>query len=118
MKLNQKAFTLIEIMIVVVILGILSSIAIAAIFSYREKANIRLLEMDLSMAYKAAVAFHIDYPDGVVGLDDLKANGYRQSEGVNINVVNGKVEALEITATHPGVLGVYRIDQTGKISKQ
>jgi type IV pilus assembly protein PilA len=118
MKLDQKAFTLIELMIVIVILGILSSIAISVTMSFREKASIRMLESDLSTAYKAAVVFHTDNPNGEVTLDTLAAQGFNKSEGVTIEVVNGKVDTLEIDASHPNVLGIYQVDKTGKISKK
>jgi type II secretory pathway pseudopilin PulG len=105
-------------MIVVIIIGILASIAIGITLSITQKGKIKAIESDLSMAYKAALAFHTEYPDNEVDEDDLQGYGYRQSEGVNIDVVYGSFDDLLITATHRGVLGIYQVDKNGRISKQ
>lgn len=118
-KFDQKALTLIELMIVIVIVGVLASIALGISLNLRERAYIKSLESDLSMAYKAAVAHHLEKQDEEIDdVEDLKTYGYMQSDNVEINIIDGRADSLEITATHPGVLGVYKVDQNGHISKK
>lgn len=120
MRSNQNAFTLVELIIVVIILGILATIAINQIIRIKERAAVSTIKEDLSMAYKAAVAYELEYPgtDIAPDLDDLSNYGYRKSEGVDIVIVNWPIDELEITATHPSVIGIYRVDHTGEISKK
>ena len=69
MKLNQKGLTLIELIVVVAILGVLSSIAISLVFRISERGYIKALESDLSNAFKASMLYLTENPDGEVDID-------------------------------------------------
>lgn len=118
MDADRKGFTLLEIMIVIAIIGILATIAINLTLHLSEKALINTLNSDLSNAYKTSLDFHVEQPDDAVTLINLKEHGYTQSEKVTLNIEDGTADNLRMTASHPGVPGVYQVDQSGRISKQ
>ena len=115
---KEKGFTLIEIMVVIVIMGILASIGMGILINTREKACVSSIKSDLSNAYKVSAAFYAESPDDEIDLDILNAKGLVQSEGVVLTVVDGNWDALSITGTHPNVLTIYELDMTGQIFKQ
>lgn len=69
---NSQGLTLLEVMIVIVIIGILSSIAIPAYFNSKEKARIAAAISEIKLMEKMIQAYNIDhgaYPDN---LDELR----------------------------------------------
>ncbi|UCD87736.1 MAG: pilin [Desulfobacterales bacterium] len=117
-KKNRKGFTVLELLVVTVIIGILATIAIMVLLSFKEKAGVATLTSDLGSAYKASVQYHMEHPNGTATLDTLWSYGFRASKNVNLTVVDGSVESLNMTATHPNVAGVYQVDEEGHVSKQ
>jgi type IV pilus assembly protein PilA len=59
-KLNQKGFTLIELMIVIAIIGILAAIAIPQFASYRRKAYNSAALSDLKTVKTTLEAYYAD----------------------------------------------------------
>jgi prepilin-type N-terminal cleavage/methylation domain-containing protein len=117
-KINRAGFTLVEIMIVIFIIGVLATIAINILLPLQERARTDTIKSDLNSAYKAALAFHTDHPDETVTMAELTGNGFVRSDGIVINIVNGDMETLDITASHPGVRIPYGVDATGKITQR
>ncbi|MDY7038724.1 MAG: prepilin-type N-terminal cleavage/methylation domain-containing protein [Thermodesulfobacteriota bacterium] len=115
---KKKGFTLIEIMVVIIIIGILAAIAISILVSLKDKAYISTLKSDLSSAYKASVAYYTDYPEGEITLDILKAIGYSPSDRITLDIIGRRADNLHINATHPAVSAVYMVDKEGRISEQ
>ncbi|HRO67559.1 MAG TPA: prepilin-type N-terminal cleavage/methylation domain-containing protein [Pseudobdellovibrionaceae bacterium] len=60
-KLNNKGFSLVELMVVVAIIGILSSIAIPSINKYMAKARQSEAKTNLASLYTANKAFFAEY---------------------------------------------------------
>jgi prepilin-type N-terminal cleavage/methylation domain-containing protein len=115
---RQKGFTLVELLIVILVLGILAGITMTMLFGYRQRAHIRTLESDLLQAYKTSLVYFVDHPDNQVDLAILTATGYSPSTDVQITILDGGQDTLRITATHPNVIGVYEVDKTGRVFKQ
>jgi len=116
MKRTVRGFTLIEVMVVIMIVGVLASIAIYLTMRLQEQAYTATMKADLSAAYKAAVAFHADDAGGEVTPDLLEAYGYRPTDGVEITVPDGFESSLRLRAHHPAVADTYQVDHTGTIS--
>jgi len=68
---NPKGLTLIELMIVVVIIGILSSIAIPTYLNSREKAKTAAAVAEIKLVEKKIQIYNIDYESYPETLEDL-----------------------------------------------
>ena len=62
-KLNQKGFTLIELMIVIAIIGILAAIAIPQFASYRQKSYNSEAQSDLRNVKTNLEAYFADFQE-------------------------------------------------------
>ena len=102
MERGQKGFTLIELLIVVVIIGILASIAIPKFSSTRDKAYRAAMMADLkNLAYLEEV-YHNENFTFASTLADVDFN---ESEGVTIGINEATNTGWAATATHFGVPG-------------
>lgn len=100
-------------MIVIMIIGVLATVAINLTIKLQGKAHVDAMKSDLSSAYKAALAFHSDDAGGVATLASLTLYGYRATKGVQLTVVDGTEGHLLLRASHPRVDETYRIDSRG-----
>jgi prepilin-type N-terminal cleavage/methylation domain-containing protein len=93
---DRDSFTLIELLIVVVIIGILASIAIPKFSSMREKAYFAAMKSDLKNLASQQEIYYSDtyeYTNVVVSL------GHVSSSGVNSTIIGG-TDGWSATATH------------------
>ena len=105
---GQRGFTLIELLIVVVIIGILASIAIPKFGAVRTKSFRAAMMSDLrNLAYLQEV-YHNDHFSFAGSLGDTEFTG---SEGVVVTVNEASGTGWAATATHFGVpdeqCGIY-----------
>ena len=115
----KNGFTLIEVMMVIIIIGMLFTMAINLTLNMRKKAFIVSIENDLSKTYKLSLYYYTIDQDGIITLADLKELGYNPSPGITLNVIDGSEENLKITGTHNSIIGViYQIDMNGVITTQ
>ena len=97
---SEQGFTLIELLIVVVIIGILASIAIPKFGATREKAFISTVRSDLkNLASQQEVYFNETYSYA----GTLTAAQAVVSEGVTITINESTGTGWSATATHAGL---------------
>jgi len=100
MPKHTQGFTLIELLIVVVIIGILASIAIPKFGAVREKAYLAAARADLR---NLANLQDVYYNDNYTYTTDLAGLGFDNTEGVFITIGEATNLGWSATATHAGL---------------
>jgi len=102
-RARDEGFTLVELLVVVVIIGVLAAVAIPAFLTNREKAWTAAVQSDMRHAINAAEGYAAQH-GSYDGLDEkgLEDNGYRPSNAVTVSVeidVDPSDNAYSISAT-------------------
>jgi len=99
MQTQKQGFTLIEVLIVVVIIGILASIAIPKFTAVREKAFVSAVKADLRNLANLQDVYYNDY---YTYTTSTAAVGYQPSEGVVVTIGEATNTGWSATASHAG----------------
>jgi prepilin-type N-terminal cleavage/methylation domain-containing protein len=102
MKNDRQGFTLIELLIVVVIIGVLASIAIPKFANTKGKAVVASMKSDLRNLAGVQEAWWVDNRAYYGGLVPAAALPFRPSKGVVITIVSATSSGWSATATAPG----------------
>ena len=98
MRSGSRGFTLIELLIVVVIIGILATIAIPKFANTKEKAYLASMKADLRNLVTAEEAYLAEFYTYTSNLGTL----YQTSAGVSVALQNVSASGWAATATHTG----------------
>jgi prepilin-type N-terminal cleavage/methylation domain-containing protein len=99
MEKHTRGFTLIELLIVVVIIGILASIAIPKFSAVREKAFVAAVKADLRNLANLQDVYYNDTYTYTTSTTDL---GYQPSEGVVVTIGEATTLGWSATGSHLG----------------
>jgi len=95
---RRRGFTLIELLIVVVIIGILASIAVSSFRTVKQKSYVSVLKSDLR---NLAVAQEMHFESNRQYSDDLALIRFNPTRGVNLTLT-ATATGWEAIATHNG----------------
>tara|TARA_B100000315_G_C14118340_1_gene381342 strand:+ start:79 stop:465 length:387 start_codon:yes stop_codon:yes gene_type:complete len=97
---GAKGFTLIEILVSIVIVGILAAIAIPQFSVYRKRTYGAQIKLDLVNAATAQEAYLVENNDYSIGLSGINSMGYNQHANITLGIVGTSVSGFRLTAGH------------------
>jgi prepilin-type N-terminal cleavage/methylation domain-containing protein len=98
----RRGFTLVELLLVLVVLGVLTSVAIPRFNSVRHKGFLSALRSDLENMALGQEAYFADYNTYAGSAASLDMNF---TTNVNITINENTPQGWAATATHPGIPG-------------
>ena len=100
--LNNKGFTLVELMVVVAIIGILSAIAIPNFKTYQARAKTSEAKIQLASVYQAELAMQSDYDSFATCLSDAGYTGPKAGNYYAIGFPAANTAANQIVRDNGG----------------
>jgi type IV pilus assembly protein PilA len=103
---REGGFTLVELLVVVVIIGVLAAIALPSFLGQKSRAYHAAMKADLKAVVTAEAALGADGLAPTADLDLLAEQGYRRTEGVSAPVVATSGDTYVACVTH-AVIGEW-----------
>lgn len=119
---NEKGFTLVELMIVLVIIGILASMAISHFSSAKVRAYDATVQSNLNFIFKSCKdywTFNSSYNSCTVATVSAPEYGFNPSSDIKVVIDEGENNTEDdfyATATHTSSSNAFVIDFTGAVS--
>ena len=99
---RNEGFTLIEILIIIVIIGLLAAIAIPQFITYRNQAVDAQLKSDLRNAAVAVESYFTKKSVYPASLAEIQGYGFHPTDGVTLTITVVTPNSYSITAAKPG----------------
>ena len=104
MRRSTRGFTLIELLIVIVIIGILATIAIPKFTRTKSKGYAAMVKSDIRNLMTAQESYFGDNNIYATVAQLTAENRYSPSSGVNLIISNQSATGWSATATHSGLV--------------
>jgi type IV pilus assembly protein PilA len=99
---RNQGFTLIEILIIIVVIGLLAVIAIPQFIAYRSRAIDAQLKSDLRNAAVAVESYFTKKSVYPASLAEIQGYGFHPTDGVTLTITVVTPNSYSITAAKPG----------------
>ena len=99
---RNEAFTLVEVLIIISIIGLLAVIAIPQFIGYRSRAIDAQLKSDLRNAAVAVESYFTKKSVYPASLAEIQAYGFHPTDGITVTLTVGPPNSYSITAAKPG----------------
>ena len=115
---KEQGFTLIELMVVIIIIGILAAIAIPVFLNQRQQAWTSSVKSDLANAAIAAESYAVSNNGSYLGLNttNLGTNGFKQTPGNTLVVGAVTATSYVFTDTNSNISGKTWTSNTGVVT--
>ncbi|HEU4341973.1 MAG TPA: prepilin-type N-terminal cleavage/methylation domain-containing protein [Candidatus Binatia bacterium] len=99
---SVSGFSLLEILIVTAIISLLAAIAIPQFTSYRLGSIDSQMKSDLRNAATAMESYYGEHKIYPISVNSIKAVGFRQTDGVTLDITVTPPSSFTLTASKPG----------------